>query len=74
LSASATERGHLGGWLRHRALTLFTAERMFDDYDDVYRELFVKVRPGLQRLGPAPPRPVAVASPVADRAMVHAVS
>ncbi len=36
LGASAVERGHLGAWLRNRALTLFTAQRMFDDYDDVY--------------------------------------
>jgi glycosyltransferase involved in cell wall biosynthesis len=74
LTASTTERRLLGGWLRNRALTLFTAQRMFDDYDDVYRELFVKVRPGLQRLGPAPPRPATAESTVADRAVVHAVS
>ena len=39
LGASAVERSHLGQWLRNRALTLFTAQRMFDDYDDVYTGL-----------------------------------
>jgi glycosyltransferase involved in cell wall biosynthesis len=74
LSASATERGLLGRWLRNRALTLFTAQRMFADYDEVYGELFVKARPGLQRLGPAPPQPATDESRTADRAVVHAVS
>jgi hypothetical protein len=53
---------------------LFTAKRMFADYDDVYGELFVKARPGLQRLGPAPPQPATDDAAVADRAVVHAVS
>jgi len=39
LSASAAERASLGASLRDRALTMFTARRMFDDYDDVYRTL-----------------------------------
>ena len=39
LGASSVERNHLGQWLRSRALTLFTAQRMFDDYDDVYTRL-----------------------------------
>ena len=39
LSASAAERASLGASLRDRALTMFTARRMFDDYDDVYQTL-----------------------------------
>ncbi|HTZ09284.1 MAG TPA: GT4 family glycosyltransferase PelF [Acidimicrobiales bacterium] len=39
LSAPAEERAELGAWLRRRARTLFAAQRMFDDYDDVYRTL-----------------------------------
>jgi len=73
LGASATERGHLGQWLRTRALDLFTAQRMFDDYDDVYQGVF-------NHRSAVEPGPDAVASKsadvaaVSDRAMAHAVS
>ncbi len=75
LGASSIERGHLGEWLRNRALTLFTAQRMFDDYDDVYRGLFEQV-PTPQRRTSASRRHGSTAdvSPVSDRAMAHAVS
>jgi polysaccharide biosynthesis protein PelF len=39
LRAPAAERVALGTRLRDRALSLFTAGRMFDEYDDVYRRL-----------------------------------
>jgi glycosyltransferase involved in cell wall biosynthesis len=72
LGASSTERGLLGQWLRNRALTLFTAQRMFDDYEDVYRGLF-KTASGVR---PAVTLPISVtdASPISDRAMARAVS
>jgi len=37
LVATPRQRQDLGGWLRNRALRLFTADRMFAEYDDVYR-------------------------------------
>jgi glycosyltransferase involved in cell wall biosynthesis len=72
LGASSTERGLLGQWLRNRALTLFTAQRMFDDYADVYRGL-VETASGVR---PAVTLPISVddASPITERAMVRAVS
>ncbi|HVA03172.1 MAG TPA: GT4 family glycosyltransferase PelF [Acidimicrobiales bacterium] len=73
LGASAVERGHLGEWLRSRALTLFTAQRMFDDYDDVYTS-FEQARSATPEIGVAATTALADVSPVSDRAMAHSVS
>jgi glycosyltransferase involved in cell wall biosynthesis len=73
LGASPVERAHLGDWMRNRALTLFTAKRMFDDYDDVYHKLF---EPVPSTLSPDHVGRSAAAGgpPVSDRAMAHAAS
>jgi len=73
LGASRAERGLLGDWLRRRALTLFTAQRMFDDYDDVYHTLFDAATGGT-RSGVDAPESSLGHSPASDRAMAHAVS
>ncbi len=72
LGASSTERGLLGDWLRRRALTLFTAQRMFDDYDDVYRRLFEPGSSEKARSAATAPESPATA-PASARAMAHAV-
>jgi polysaccharide biosynthesis protein PelF len=74
LGASSVERGHLGEWLRNRALTLFTAQRMFDDYDDVYRGLFEQVPSAAPGSSITASGSAADLSPVSDRVMAHAVS
>ena len=74
LGASSAERRHLGDWLRNRALTLFTAQRMFDDYDDVYSKLFETVPSTATHDGVTTSGPAADVSGVSDRAMAHAVS
>ena len=60
LSASADERAELGQWLRERARTLFAAQRMFDDYDDVYTTLcpMPAGSPALWQPRPRPETPV----------------
>jgi glycosyltransferase involved in cell wall biosynthesis len=73
LSASSVERGHLGAWLRNRALTLFTAQRMFDDYDEVYTELFESSTSVQPSPGAASDSTADVAS-VSDEALVHVAS
>jgi len=73
LGASSAERAHLGTWLRNRAMTLFTAQRLFDDYDDVYHGLFDQASARTASAGPAS-APIGDGAPVADRALVHAVS
>jgi len=39
LTASRAERVDIGAWLRKRALSLFGATRMFDEYDEIYRRV-----------------------------------
>jgi len=39
LGASPKERADIGSWLRQRAMKLFNATRMLDDFDAVYRGL-----------------------------------
>jgi len=74
LGASPAERGLLGDWARRRALTLFTAQRMFDDYDDVYNRLFESATSGISGNGADAPNSAPDPSPASDRAMAHAVS
>ncbi len=74
LSASSVERGHLGGWLRNRALTLFTAQRMFDDYADVYRRLLDPASSAAPGSADATDASATALSSVSDRAMAHAAS
>jgi len=74
LGASSAERGLLGDWSRRRALTLFTAQRMFDDYDDVYNRLFESTTSGISDRGADAPNSAPDPSPASDRAMAHAVS
>ncbi len=74
LGASSLERRHLGDWLRKRALNLFTAQRMFDAYDDVYNGLCEQVNSGEPRSGTTASESVLVASSGSDRALAHAVS
>jgi glycosyltransferase involved in cell wall biosynthesis len=42
LGASSAQRALLGSWLRNRALALFSAQQMYDNYDNVYRGLLGK--------------------------------
>jgi glycosyltransferase involved in cell wall biosynthesis len=74
LGASSVERHHLGESLRSRALELFTARRMFDDYDDVYTSLFEQRSSAAPQTEAMAPTGAAVGSPGADRAMAHAAS
>jgi hypothetical protein len=74
LGASSAERGHLGTWLRNRALTLFTAQRMFDDYDDVYTGILARSRSAGPGAGDATPDLAPPGTTASDRAMAHAVS
>jgi len=74
LGASAAERSHLGQWLRKRALTLFTARRMFDDYDDVYSGLFDRTVVRATQTSGAGSESNPDGALVSDRAMAHAVS
>ncbi len=74
LGASSTERGLLGAWLRNRALTLFTAQRMFDDYDEVYTEVFERTGSASPESFGAPADSTGDASSDSDRALANAAS
>jgi glycosyltransferase involved in cell wall biosynthesis len=73
LGASPAERGHLGTWLRQRALSLFTAQRMFDAYDDVYTS-FLGQTTTEARIDAATPDPTTGQPAVSDRALAHVAS